>query len=219
MWENGGDVFWLEHEVNAGLQCYLVPEARTAFVPLCGNSNSMIYMHEKGIKVTGLEFHEDAVRQFFEENNLEYVTGEDKMKFYETKCSGIRIYVGDLFAFETDEKFDFIWDRGSLVAISPEDRGRYAVLMSSLLADNGKILLEGIQFGENPKSVYKDVGPPGAPYNLGNGLSRMDGQCYASVHSTVPFYENHLHFRWFIKTKENPEFLYFDSVMILPSKM
>ena len=167
LWENG-QVFWLEHEVNAGLQSYLVPETKTAFVPLCGNSNSMIFMHQNGIKVTGLEFHEDAVRQFFEENNLEYITGEEKMKFYESKCSGIRIYVGDLFAFETEQKFDFIWDRGSLVAISPDDRGRYAVLMSSLLADNGKILLEGIQFGENPKSVYKDVGPPGAPYNLGN---------------------------------------------------
>ena len=169
MWENG-QVFWLEHEVNAGLQSYLgVP--KTAFVPLCGNSNSMMFMHQKGIKVTGLEFHEDAVLRFFDENHLEYRTGEDKMKFYETKCSGIRIYVGDLFAFETEQKFDFIWDRGSLVAISPEDRGRYAVLMSSLLADEGKILLEGIQFGENPKSVYKDVGPPGAPYNLGKGLS------------------------------------------------
>ena len=158
MWENGGDVFWLEHEVNAGLRCYLVQDARTAFVPLCGKSNSMIFMHEKGIKVTGLEFYEDAVRQFFVENNLEFVTGVDKMKFYETKCSGIRIYVGDLFAFETDKKFDFIWDRGSLVAISLEDRDRYAVLMSSLLADNGKILLEGI-FRKR------------APYNLGNGLT------------------------------------------------
>merc|ERR1712235_101513 len=38
MWENG-QVFWLEHEVNAGLQSYLVPETKTAFVPLCGNSN------------------------------------------------------------------------------------------------------------------------------------------------------------------------------------
>jgi len=164
MWENG-QVFWLEHEVNAGLQSYL-GTPKTAFVPLCGNSNSMMFMHQKGIKVTGLEFHEDAVLRFFDENHLEYRTGEDKMKFYETKCSGIRIYVGDLFAFETEQEFDFIWDRGSLVAISPEDRGRYAVLMSSLLADGGKILLEGIQFGENPKSVYKDVGPPGAPYNL-----------------------------------------------------
>ena len=80
MWENG-QVFWLEHEVNAGLQSYLgVP--KTAFVPLCGNSNSMIFMHQKGIKVTGLEFHEDAVLQFFDENRLEYRTGEDKMKFY-----------------------------------------------------------------------------------------------------------------------------------------
>ena len=68
--------------------------------------------------------------------------------------------------------------------------------MLILLADDGKILLEGIQFGENPKSVYKDVGPPGAPYNLGNGLSTIDGQRYASGHSTVPVHGNHLHFRW-----------------------
>ena len=38
-----------------------------------------------------------------------------------------------------------------MVAIAPSDRGRYAALMSTLLKEDGKILLEGIQFGDSPK--------------------------------------------------------------------
>ena len=86
----------------------------------------------------GVEYHEAAVERFFVENNLNFskVEGGDSLPYYvTTEGVEIRIYVGDLYRFKTREKFDLIWDRGSRVAINPDDRGRYAVLIGSLLSD------------------------------------------------------------------------------------
>ena len=38
----------------------------------------MIFMRDRGIAVTGLEFHEPSVIRFFEENKLDYDRNDDK---------------------------------------------------------------------------------------------------------------------------------------------
>jgi len=147
----------------------------------------MIYLKNCGISVVGVEFNENAILNFFQENNLKFEKREaTPLPYYKTiSTSGneepeIRIYCGDLFKFRSIEKFDLIWDRGSMVAINPDDRARYATLLSSLLSNRGTILVEALKFGQNSGnsdnsdnsenfdeiSVFKTVGPPGAPYNL-----------------------------------------------------
>ena len=53
--------------------------------------------------------------------------------------------------------YDFVWDRGSMVAINVEDREKYSKLIDSLLAPEGEILVQ---------CVTRERGPPGAPHNL-----------------------------------------------------
>ena len=42
------------------------------FLPLCGKSLDMVWLADKGHSVTGVEWSELAIKQFFEETKLEY---------------------------------------------------------------------------------------------------------------------------------------------------
>ena len=51
--------------------------------------------------------------------------------------------------------FNRVWDRGSLVAIEPKDRTKYAEVTSLLLEENGKMLVSTLVYDES-----KYHGPP-----------------------------------------------------------
>ncbi len=60
------------------------------------------------------------------------------------KGQSILLLKGDFFdldAIEAGGKFDFVWDRASLVAIQPELRQAYVDAMGSVLKKGGQILL------------------------------------------------------------------------------
>ena len=72
----------------------------------------------------------------------------------------LKIYKCDLLTVETSllGKFDFIWDRGSLVAIFAEDRIQYTNLMKQLFGPSCSYLIDTIvydqsKFGGPPRSV------------------------------------------------------------------
>ena len=47
----------------------------TMFVPLCGKTKDIAWLLEKGIKVAGVELNETAIRELFDELDLEpYIT-------------------------------------------------------------------------------------------------------------------------------------------------
>ena len=70
----------------------------------------------------GIEFCQQAVTEFFADNNIKYDV--EKMDDYEIYSGegGFKIYRGCFFKTPITEKFDFIYDRASLVAIDPELR-------------------------------------------------------------------------------------------------
>ena len=53
------------------------------------------------------------------------------------------------------KSFNRVWDRGSLVAIEPKDRKKYAEVTSLLLEENGKMLVSTLVYDES-----KYHGPP-----------------------------------------------------------
>jgi len=79
--------FWLENwqrnkidfhqqEINNHLisfwqQLNVVPNCRI-FVPLCGKSLDLLWLHQQGHSVLGIEISELAVNDFFVENGLNY---------------------------------------------------------------------------------------------------------------------------------------------------
>uniref|UniRef100_A0A1A8QXR5 Thiopurine S-methyltransferase n=1 Tax=Nothobranchius rachovii TaxID=451742 RepID=A0A1A8QXR5_9TELE len=91
-------------------------------------------------------FHQPAVHTMLK-THLEEVNSEKNIFLY--RC--------DLFSFSSSVagQFGAIWDRGSLVAINPKDRERYAGLIVSLMAADCRYLLDTLLY--DPE---KYGGPP-----------------------------------------------------------
>nr|XP_054750606.1 probable thiopurine S-methyltransferase [Lytechinus pictus] len=123
-------------------------DKRRIFIPLCGKTIDIVWLWERGHEVVGVEAIEDAVIAFFKEQSMKYtvmeVSGIQGTKLYQNEDGRIKIYCCNLFELNSTiiGKFHAIWDRGSLVAIGPCDRVKYAALMSSLIEEGGRILLE-----------------------------------------------------------------------------
>ncbi|KAI9565668.1 hypothetical protein GHT06_009460 [Daphnia sinensis] len=158
------DAPWHKTDVNRFLVSYFdrvqqIKEGKLRiFVPLCGKSHDLKWIYDQGHEVVGLDGVEKPILEFFQEQGLTYTKGSNgAMQFYISDDGRLKIYHSDLFALDTSVcgKFDGIWDRGSLVALLPEDRVRYATLLKSLLNENFAYLLDTMQYDQ---SQYP--GPP-----------------------------------------------------------
>lgn len=131
------------------------------FFPLCGKAVDMKWLSDMGHSVVGVELSEKAIKQFFQESNMTYSVEEvpalPGAKVYKSSEGNISLYQSDLFNFSSSiaGQFGGIWDRGSLVAINPKDREKYAALIMSLMAKDCKYLLDTLIY--NPE-LYE--GPP-----------------------------------------------------------
>ncbi|KAM3858685.1 putative thiopurine S-methyltransferase [Diretmus argenteus] len=131
------------------------------FFPLCGKAVDMKWLADMGHSVVGVEIAEKAIRQFFEDSGVTYseepVAAVPGAKLYKSSEGNISVYQCDLYSFSRtiEGQFGAIWDRGSLVAINPRDREKYASLITSLMAKDCRYLLDTLLY--NPEQ-YK--GPP-----------------------------------------------------------
>ncbi len=136
-------------------------------LPLCGKAMDIKWLYDQGHTVVGVECAEQALQEFFQENNVEYLVEKvDKIegKLYKSLDGRVRLYCCDFFKFTDDVETDFqgVYDRGALVAINETDRERYAVLMTSLLGSDCCYLLQAYDY-----DPLKYQGPP-------HYLSEMD---------------------------------------------
>ncbi|KAJ3583072.1 hypothetical protein NHX12_034494 [Muraenolepis orangiensis] len=131
------------------------------FFPLCGKAVDMKWLADMGHSVVGVEIAEKAILQFYEENELSYavesVPSIPGAKVYKSVEKNISIYQCDLYKFTScvEGPFGAIWDRGSLVAINPQDRQKYSALLLSLMAKDCRYLLSTVIY--DPE---KHKGPP-----------------------------------------------------------
>ncbi|XP_078810845.1 putative thiopurine S-methyltransferase isoform X3 [Oryzias latipes] len=132
------------------------------FFPLCGKAIDMKWLADQGHSVVGVEISEKGIQQFFEENNMTF--SEEPVPeipgakvFRQNPEKNISLYQCDLFQFSSSiaGRFGAIWDRGSLVAINPKDREKYAALIVSLMDNDCRYLLDTFLY--NPDQ-YR--GPP-----------------------------------------------------------
>jgi thiopurine S-methyltransferase len=98
-------------------------------LPLCGKTPDLIWCANLGHSVVGVEYVEQGVREFFEENKFEHETtvhGELKHHQCLKKDLKLSMWQGDFFQCTSDlvGQFDLAWDHGSFTAINTGDRER-----------------------------------------------------------------------------------------------
>ncbi len=160
------DTGFHQNEINPYLRQYWeelhLARGSEVFVPLCGKSRDMLWLHEQGYSVLGVELSSIAVQAFFEENAYS-PSRIPREKFEQWKANGIRILCGDFFELSKDDlvKASAVYDRASLVALSPDIRARYTFHLLSILPPGTQILL--ITFD------YPQQEMPGPPFAVSPG--------------------------------------------------
>lgn len=134
---------------------------QSVLVPLSGKTKDLIWLNEQGLKVHGVELAHKAVEAFLAENNLSAFHQTQDQDFTHYSINNLKISCGDFFKLNTSVKYDFIYDRASLVALPPEMRIEYARVITDALDTNGKYLLFVYQYNQEqlegpPFSIDKE---------------------------------------------------------------
>lgn len=130
------------------------------FVPLCGKSLDMTWLRALGHLVVGVEISPIAIRDFFKEAGIESKTRRPTPADDALVCSsggGYDLYCGDFFALEPRHLAHVraVYDRGSLIALPPEMRIRYAKHLANVLPRAVSILLLTLEYDQSRMN-----GPP-----------------------------------------------------------
>ena len=123
---------------------------KSVFIPLAGKTKDILYFLERGANVVAIEFVEQAVIDFFEDNEILYTKMDNLYQ-----CENLKFYVMDFFDYKNEEKFDVIYDRASQVVFAKELRPAYYKHIAKLLDTHTTLLLAAI-YHEGPE----DYGPP-----------------------------------------------------------
>ena len=135
-------------------------EKLKVFVPLAGKSKDMLWLSQNSYKVFAVECSDRAVKDFFEDNALNYKhAAKDQHALYQSSDlpSLIEIFQGDFFELQQEDLDGItdIFDRASLVALPVEMRQDYAKKMAELQKPGVRTLLVTLTF--DPEEMN---GPP-----------------------------------------------------------
>ncbi len=158
-WQNG-EIGFHQAQVNADLRSQWpqlnCPPGAPVFVPLCGKSIDMAWLHAQGHTVVGIELSELAVASFFEEQQLSPVR-ETLGPLQRWRAPGYELYVGDFFALHAAPlaQMQAVYDRAALIALPAPLRARYAQRLSLTLPAGCRVLLLTLDYPQQQMT-----GPP-----------------------------------------------------------
>lgn len=135
-WQRG-ELGWHLDEFNPLLLRYWprlgVEPATQVFVPLCGKTRDLAWLVERGHPVLGVELSRLGVEAYFAEAN-QTPTVIDEGPFRRYRSGRLDVLCGDFFDLEPwhVRGVGAVYDRGSLVALEPGLRQRYAAHFGTL---------------------------------------------------------------------------------------
>lgn len=146
-WESGR-TGWHEEQGNAGLKKHWLADAGSVLVPLCGKTPDLVWLARRGHEVVGVELAERAVREFFAEQDLQFVREErGPLALFRCRDLPINVYCGDYFRFSA-RPFAALYDRGALVAVQPSLRPRYVEHTRRLLQPTAAKLIVTLEYDQ-----------------------------------------------------------------------
>ena len=140
-----------EHWPGLGIE-----SGAAVFVPLCGKSLDMHWLQERGHPIVGVELSSIAIHDFFDEAGIS-PSQEQVGSLMRSSAKGFDLYCGDLFDLEAAQvsMTRACYDRGSLIALPPDLRARYAEHLTRILPAPMTILMIILEYDQS-----KMNGPP-----------------------------------------------------------
>ncbi len=154
------ETMWRGDRVNDALAAFLpvlqaefgIHPSAEVLVPLCGDSPAVRMLYDAGYSVTGVEYVPEAMEALIDGSfpELSFVA-KGSTRF----APRLELVMGDFFTFSAPERFSFIYDRAGYVALSVNDRRRYAEVISTSLRRGGIFLSRTAELNGGPLE-----GPP-----------------------------------------------------------
>ena len=151
---------WHHEEFNPYLlrfwQRLQVSDAARVLVPLCGKSCDMVWLAEAGHSVLGVELSPAAAAAFFSDQGLA-PQREPLGRFERWYAGPYAILCGDVFHLQAEQVADVgaVYERASLVAMTPDQRAHYARLLAHILRRGCPLLLIAMDYPQREMT-----GPP-----------------------------------------------------------
>lgn len=132
-------------------------------VPLCGKSKDLLWLHEQGHAVVGIELSRTACEAFFAESGIAFTKREEgAVTVFASK--GLELWCGNFFDIPPQawEGGTAVYDRAALVALPSELRARYAkTILERLPRDFQEMLLIAVEYSNTveerpPFSVMRE---------------------------------------------------------------
>ena len=142
-----GRTGWHEPEGNQNLRQHWQATGKRVLVPLCGKTPDLLWLEAQGNEVVGVELAELAVEAFFAENGLAYERADSSLPGYRCTTRNITLYCGDFLEF-AGGSFDAHYDRGALIALTPELRARYGPHVASMLTEDASQLVLTVAYDD-----------------------------------------------------------------------
>ena len=133
-----------------------VAEGTPVWVPLCGKSQDMAWLHDRGHPVIGVEISRTAIEGFDREQALK-LHWQDMPPFSLATGDGYQLYCGDYFAVTRGmlEGVGAAYDRAALIAMPSSLRHEYADRFNRCLAPGWRLLLITLDYPQHQRA-----GPP-----------------------------------------------------------
>lgn len=167
--EQGGSAMLREHwpTLVARQRAHGADGRSRVLVPLCGKTHDMTWLARSGHVVVGVEFVERAAVDYFAELGVTPSrTERGRAVCYEH--GPVSIWVADFFEMTTElvGAFDFAYDRGALVAVTPEQRERYIPHLALLCKPGAGLFLISFEhdMGSGPPFSVDGVEDQLGPY-------------------------------------------------------
>ncbi len=177
-WELGGfHTSFHRKDIHPYVLQYMAPreiEEKNILVPLCGKTVDLLYLAQYANKVIGVELVEEAIHQFFSENNLPVSQPDDT-----TYVSGnITIYRRDFMELTSEEigPIDWILDRASLVALPYDMRMKYLETINRLSGIGTQQLVITLEYFPLLESAPFSITPAEITqyYGFGNAIRHVE---------------------------------------------
>jgi thiopurine S-methyltransferase len=126
------------------------------FVPLCGKSLDLVWLHDQGHFVTGVELSARALEEFCMENGVP-ARRRTQGDFDVYQAERYELYRGDFFKLTPPllGEAAAIYDRAALISWAPELRAAYVAHIAALVRPGAEMLLITLEYLQAQMS-----GPP-----------------------------------------------------------
>ncbi len=150
-WESNQITFH-EKDFNKQLQIHwpllAIPSHATIFVPLAGKSNDILWLHQCGYNVLGVEISPIAIHRFFSDNNLTPTITHSIEGFEAWSYKGITLLLGDFFNLKKEhlKQCSAVYDRAALIAMPETMQTQYAEHLCSIIPQDTSMLLITVEY-------------------------------------------------------------------------